>query len=241
MELHPIIVSSTCLQEPEREALLQLHMRHFANVQRERFMNDLNEKDWVILLFRRDGVVVGFSTQKLISCRVGDRDVRFLFSGDTVVDRSYWNTPLLPGCFGHLMQRLMERYGEHDFYWFLISKGFRTYRFLPVFFNRFWPAPDRATPPEMDALLAAVADSKFGAAFDPSSGLVRIPGGDCLVPDLAEVPDARLHDPHVAFFLARNPRYAQGEELACLAPIRHDNLNHYAYRVIRSTKPEWKC
>ena len=32
----------------------------------------------------------------------------------------------------------MEGFPHHDLFWFLISKGFRTYRFLPVFFKEFF-------------------------------------------------------------------------------------------------------
>jgi len=241
MQLEPHIIARSRLPVTVREAMFVLHARHFANVRRARFMSDLDEKDWVILLLKRDGGIAGFSTQKLMPPVGAGGNARFLFSGDTIVEREHWNTPFIAGCFGHLMLMLMELYGEDDLYWFLISKGFRTYRFLPVFFNRFWPAPDRDTPPAMAALLSAAATHRFGDAFDPASGLIRIHGGDHLAPELADVPRTRLCDPHVAFFLARNPCYADGDELACLAPVRRDNLNAYALRVIRATTPVWQC
>ena len=241
MTLIPSISAQPLLSGETREQMLALHARHFADVRRERFLCDLAEKNWVILLHARNGALAGFSTQKLIELEHAGRTIRFLFSGDTIVDRAHWNTPGLAGCFGHLMRRLMAAHGENDLYWFLISKGFRTYRFLPVFFHRFWPAPDRDTPAEMAALLRAVSLHQFGDAFDRQAGVIRPRNSDRLLPDLADVPPARRRDPHVAFFLERNPGFARGDELACLAPIRHDNLNAYAQRVIHTTAPEWRC
>lgn len=241
MTLEASISTQVHLPREIRERMLDLHTRHFAGVHRDRFLLDLEEKDWVILLRTDDGTLAGFSTQKLITLAIAGRTVRFLFSGDTIVDRAHWNTPLLAGCFGHLMLRLMDTHGSDDLFWFLISKGYRTYRFLPVFFHRFWPAPDRETPADMAALLHAVATQKFGGAYDRHAGVIRPPNGDRLVPDLADVSPARRQDPHVAFFLSRNPGFAQGEELACLAPIHRDNLNVYAQRVIRGTTPVWQC
>lgn len=241
MTLIPSITAQPRLSAETREHMLALHARHFAAVRRERFLRDLAEKDWVILLHAHDGALAGFSTQQLLSLEHDGHTVRFLFSGDTIVDRAHWNTPLLAGCFGHLMLRLMELHGEDHLYWFLISKGFRTYRFLPVFFHRFWPAPDRETPAGMAALLHKISFRKFGKAYDRHAGVIRPRNGDRLLPDLADVPPARRRDPHVAFFLDRNPGFAQGDELACLAPVRRDNLNAYAQRVIRGTAPDWRC
>jgi hypothetical protein len=241
MTLEPRIVAQRDLPQAVREEMLALHSQHFERVQRDRFMADLAEKDWVILLRNADGEVAGFSTQKLLEPLTEHGSARCLFSGDTIVEPTYWNTPFLAGCFGHLMLRLIEQYGEESLYWFLISKGFRTYRFLPVFFHRFWPGPGREVPAEIRGMLDAAATRKFGAAFDAAHGIVRVAGSDRLGASLAEIPAERRRDPHVAFFVARNPGYVYGDELACLAPIRRDNLNAYAQRVIRSTHPVWQC
>jgi hypothetical protein len=240
MPLSSHIVRQEQLTPADREELLALHARHFANVRRERFLADLAEKDWVILLRRPDQAIVGFSTQVLIALSLQGKEHRFLFSGDTVVERAHWRSPALAGSFGHLMLRLMDDYGEEALHWFLISKGFRTYRFLPVFFRRFCPTCAGDTPAARAALLHAVATHRFGAAYDPATGLVRLgPAADWLLPELAGVPPERRRDPHVAFFLQRNPGFAAGDELACLAAIRRDNLTPMAWRVIRATQPTW--
>ncbi len=241
MPLEASICARKDLPPDTREAMLELHGRYFSDVRRTRFMQDLEDKDWVILLHAATGVLAGFSTQQLLMLPMEGRTVRFLYSGDTIVDRAHWNTPFLAGCFGHLMLRLIETYGPDDLFWFLISKGFRTYRFLPVFFHRYWPAPERETPGDMTELLHAVSTHQFDRAYDRQAGVIRPRQGDRLAPDLAGIPPARLRDPHVAFFLERNPGYARGDELACIAPIRSDNLNAYAQRVIRVTTPVWKC
>ena len=240
MPLAASIVRQTRLQPADREAMLALHARHFGNVQRERFLADLAGKDWVIVLRALDGTIVGFSTQVLITLTVQGRPLRFLFSGDTVVDHAHWRSPALAGSFGHLMLRLLALHGEDGLYWFLITKGYRTYRFLPVFFRSFYPTYAAETPAATGALLEAVAAHRFGATYDRRTGLIRPgAGADWLLPELAHVPAARRRDAHVAFFLQRNPGFASGDELACLAAIRRDNLTSQAWRVIRTTQPNW--
>lgn len=238
-QLRAFIVRQSRLTSAERAELFALHQGHFDNVSPARFESDLAEKEWVIQL-RHGDQLAGFSTQCVITLPFEGRVRRFLFSGDTIVDRTYWREHLLAGSFGHLMLRLIREHGEGDLYWFLISKGYRTYRFLPVFFQQFIPRPEGLSPPELERLLQHVAEMRYGAAFDPRSGLIS-PGdnGDRLREELCRVPEGRRIDPYVEFFLKRNPRYSLGHELACLAGIRRDNLNRCAWRVIERTQPVW--
>lgn len=230
------IVSRARLAPAQCEEMFALYCRYYDRARRDVFLRDLEEKDHVIVLREASGAVAGFSTLKLME----SGGARLLFSGDTVVERRHWNTPALAGSFGHVMLRLIETHGEGNLYWFLISKGYRTYRFLPVFFNRFYPVCDNPTPPECRALMDAAAAAKFGIAYDAGAGVIRSGGKrDCLKPEYAGLGAAHRVDPHVRFFFRANPGHADGDELACMAEISRDNLNRYAWRVIDRTRVTW--
>ncbi|MEN6626493.1 MAG: hypothetical protein ABFD69_09725 [Candidatus Sumerlaeia bacterium] len=234
------ITATARIADDERERMFALHRRYFCNSRRDVFGRDMSEKDWVILL--REGVeIVGFSTLQVIPLRALGEDRVFLFSGDTIVDREHWRDSQLAGGFGHFMLRLMRDFPGRPLHWFLISKGYRTYRFLPVFFNRFYPDHAGAAGPEDAELLRAIATHKFGNAFDAGRGLVRLNGrGDRLNPQMCAIPPGRRLDPHVRFFLERNPGYAGGDELACIAEISRPNLNRRAWRVIERARVAWE-
>ncbi len=239
MPLASVIAALPRIQASEKDAMFLLHKRYFCNVRRDNFLKDLAEKQWVILL-RDGGEIVGFSTLQVIRLSVDAGERVFLFSGDTIVDQAHWQDSTLAGCFGHVMLRLLAGNERAPVYWFLISKGYRTYRFLPVYFNRFYPAFDRTTPVVYARLIQAVASHKFGAAYDAATGLVRCGGlKDRLRPEMCSVPAGRRSDPHVRFFLERNPTYCLGDELACLADISRENLNRYAWRAIEHTTVAW--
>jgi len=239
MSLQASIVRQSRLSADDRESMFELHTRYFSNVRRERFLADLAEKDWVIRL-SHDGRIAGFSTQRILTLQHDGRDRHVLFSGDTIVDRAFWREHELAGAFGHLILRLMRDYGEDDLHWFLISKGYRTYRFLPVFFNRFWPSPASSGDAGRPDLLPVIARARFGAAYDEARSLIVAAGdSDCLRPEMCDVPPARRRDTYVEFFLERNPGFARGDELACFAELRRDNLNDHAWRVIERTRPVW--
>jgi hypothetical protein len=236
------IVTRSQVPEAAIRAMLALHRRSFDSVEEHAFRRDLAEKDRVILLRDEAGAIVGFSTQVLITLEHEGLPRRFLFSGDTVVAREHRRQPGLAGAFGHLMLHLIERHGGEDLYWFLISKGFRTYRFLPVYFRSYHPGPDRCSEEagRLAPLLDLVARHKFGEAWDPTGGVVRAVGPKEHLSDQAAAMHARRErDPHVRYFLDANPGWQRGDELACLAPITRENLNEGAWRVIERTEPRW--
>lgn len=208
---------------------------HFADTDYATFKRDLDEKEWVILLTGPDGDLLGFSTLMVIETIVEGMALRAFFSGDTIVHRDHWGDPALASVWGNFVLSQVDGRPDIRTYWFLISKGFRTYRFLPVYFNRFFPRHDEPIPPLERAILDHLATLKFPGHYDPHRGIIRFSGGqDRLKEDLAEVPEGRLTDPHVRFFLERNPGFAEGDELACLAEIHPDNLKPAARRVLRS-------
>ncbi len=222
--------------------MLDLQQTHFDNVHKDTFTRDLSEKDYAILLHDESGRLRGFSTIQLIYRDTGDRRTVFLFSGDTIVDPESWQSGGIAGAFGRIVLRLLEQEKNADLYWFLISKGYRTYRFLPTFFHEFYPVWDREIPPFYRGLLDFIGRYKFNGKYCASEGLLKFEGTrDRLSAPLATVPERCLNDPHVRFFLKCNPGYAQGNELTCIAPLTAENFRAPARRAIRTARVVWNA
>src|SRR5439155_11047971 len=128
---------------------------------------------------------------------------------------------------------LIDAHPDAELYWFLISKGYKTYRFLPVFFREFFPCHDAPTPAATQAVIDALARSRYPDDYDAGAGIIRAGAWQYRLREgLADVTPERLRDPHVRFFQARNPGHAQGDELCCVAPLTRANFTPAAYRVI---------
>ena len=111
-------------------------------------------------------------------------------------------------------------------YWFLISSGWRTYRYLPLFFRDFYPRDASMKP-----LLDTIAFTKFGDAYDVRTGVIRLATPAPLREGVSD-PEARMSNPHVRFFVEANPGHADGDELACLVRVGVDNLTPAGLRMI---------
>lgn len=213
----------------DRDDMFALMTSYFDGVTREVFDRDLDEKHWVVLLRDEHGRVDGFST--LMRLDVGD--VTVFFSGDTVVARHRWGTYDLPRFWAKHVFAVAETLAPRESYWFLISSGYRTYRYLPVFFREFHPAYDRLTPPKVRALIDRIARAKFDGSYDASAGIVRLATPSPLRAGISD-PEERLdRDPHVKFFVEVNPNHAEGDELACLVRVSPDNVTPAGRRMIR--------
>src|SRR5262245_44197881 len=160
-------VPHTAITLEERRQMFALLREHFAGTDRDRFEADLREKDTVILL--RDAGsngIQGFSTLMQMAARFDGRDVVAFFSGDTIIDRDYWGESTLSRMWGQVVfgeaDRIAAERPGTAVYWFLICSGYKTWRFLPVFFREFYPCADRPAPPHVRGLLDTLAARKFG-------------------------------------------------------------------------------
>ncbi len=228
----PQAIEVATLAAAERAAMYELYARHYDAADAVRFQADLDDKRYAVLLHDEAGALQGFSTLAEYERDFAGRRIGVLFSGDTVIDAQHWGQQALAFAWLRLAGMRKALAPQRPLYWFLISKGHRTYRFLTAFAKAFWPAHDRPTPTAAQALMDMLAQERFGAAYDRTTGLIRFAESHGhLRPIYASVTDAHRRRPEVDYFLARNPGYASGDELACLCELAADNLRPLARRV----------
>jgi len=226
----PSVISTTSsvrtigsLSPGEMDAMHDLMTACYDAVPRERFDKDLSNKDEVLLLHDGSGNLCGFTTLAWNPAgRIEEGDV--LFSGDTIIDARFRGSQELVKAFCHRAGQWKAVHGR-PLYWFLISKGHRTYLYLPLSAKRFHPHPKNQEN-EWQALAGKVATRMFGDFWKPDEGLIRFPSShghlrETIVP-------SRGRNPLVKYFLERNPRYHAGEELVCLTELSTTNLRRSA-------------
>jgi hypothetical protein len=213
------IVEVVELEQATVSSMFELMNRFFIGVDRDRFNADLHEKDDVVLIYAGDALV-GFSTMQLREENFDGASILVLFSGDTIIDKRYWHTHELQRCFVDRATRVLQE-SDLPLYWLLICGGYRTYRYLPIFFREFWPRHDQATPANSHALLDTLARERFGRHYQDG---VVVAGNGRLRSDVSPIEEKKLRNPHVAFFEQANPGHVCGHELVCLTRFSEDNM-----------------
>ena len=222
-------VSVVALGPVVREAAFALFEETYAGADRAPFLRDLAEKQLIILLRDRETrELKGFSTV-LIQSLPGGATV--IFSGDTVIHRDYWGQKQLQLAFVRILLS-HKLWSRRPLYWFLISKGYRTYMLLANAFPRAVPRYDKPDDAGLRATLDSLAAERFGSQYHRASGVVRYASAHERVRDgIASITARQLENPHVRFFVERNPRHADGEELACLASVRLRDIAKTGARI----------
>ena len=233
-ELVGSVIPVAALSPSDVAEMFAIHTRLYERVTEPEFLRDLEEKDWVLLL--RDGVtgeIRGFTTMLLLETEVHGERLHTVFSGDTGIDPAFWGGQALVKTWARFMGELLAQRPDRRLFWFLISKGYRTYLYLPLFFHGFYPRVDTATPGFEGDLIRTLGTLKYPRDFNAETGVIEFAASHGhLAPVLAGTPPHRREHPHVRFFLERNPGYARGDELVCVAEISPENMKGLARRML---------
>ncbi len=218
-----------------------LFAAYYAETSYERFAADLVAKDYAIEL-TAGGSLCGFSTLVLLEFSASGASQRAIYSGDTIIDHRFWGEQALATAFCRFAGAVKAADPGTPLYWFLITKGHRTYRYLSAFSREYYPHPARPTPPFAAECIDVLARGRFGDAWKSDLGIVRFARSrGQLRTEWAEPHPSLAARPEVQFFLERNPGHASGDELCCLTELAGANLRSYARRAFLEGHDEGSC
>lgn len=237
MKFHLDIVAVKNLRQETVETMFYLMNEYYDNLNRDKFIKDLEAKDGVLLVFDPQGHICGFTTYVIFETVFYGERTKALFSGDTVLQEKYWGKIETARIFLFLLRRYLSK--EEKFYWFLLTKGIRTYKLLPMYFKKYYPSVQTPTPVYEKALIAHLSKIKYGDFYLKKDGIIRnFPPADRLKEKYLTPAQYKLGDEHASFFIKNNPGYADGDELPCVAQISWDNLTAVSQKWLNNEQHE---
>jgi hypothetical protein len=218
--LRHVLRSRASLTDSERARMLSLMQLCYDNVDPARFRSDLENKRDVIVLVDGDGTIMGFSTVRIAEEMLDGRRVDILFSGDTVIHPDCWGAKALQWGFLAYTLRHKLRRPWRPLYWLLLSKGYKTYLLLTNNFPTAFPRRAHAAPDSLVALRNKVATDWWGSEYDASTEILTwADARDRVRSGVAALDAQTLAHPDIAWFVEKNPRWSEGQELVCFAEI----------------------
>lgn len=211
------------------DSMFALYLRYYEGTDEELFRRDLADKNYVVILRDQQGDMQGFSTAAVTDHLLDGKAVQSIYSGDTIVDHRFWGQQALPAAFLRLAGHCRALSPDMPLYWYFLVTSERSYRFLRVYFEKFFPAHDNPTPVREKALIDLFTCERFGNLYDPERGVVSFPQSQgYLRNDWVEIPEKVRDKPDVRFFADRNPGYIRGDGLSVMTELVWDNLRQFA-------------
>lgn len=237
--LYPQIKHPADLTNDEQSMMYNLFTEYYDACTFSNFKKDLAEKSHALILKEVDtSTIVGFTTALVMSHNDNQQEFKAIYSGDTIIQHDHWGSQLLLLSWCRLAGKIKASLKDTPLYWFLIVKGHRTYRYLPLFTKRFYPTWRYPTPPQVQQILDGIAAKKFGDAYLSKKGIIRFEQSKGhLKRQWADIPQHLISKPDVDYFLKRNPNYHAGEELACITELTEHNLRSHALRAFKDELP----
>jgi len=215
-----------------RHAMFELMSTYYDNLTIDQFELDLENKEDVIIMVE-NSLIRGFTTIEHIRLDIEGESILGIFSGNTIMDLSIPPSLRLQQGFIRYIEKLKKSI-KIPVYWFLICKGYKTYRYLNVYCKSYYPSYKEETPVFEKRIMDAYAIKKYPNHYNPLTGIIKHDDGmDYLKEDVAPVTDRILRKPEVAFFVEKNPQHVQGDELVCLASFSDENLKSGYFRALR--------
>jgi hypothetical protein len=234
-KLTALTVPANAISPQDMQRMWEVFQNYYDDISRESFEADLKPKSHVILVKDTgDQSVQGFSTLQVMRDNVQGRNVVAIFSGDTIIESSYWGQTALQKAFFRYIVKVKTQHPFAAVYWFLISKGYKTYLLLSRNFPEHWPRHEKATPPWQAAVLDVLARKKFGTAWKPEKGLLQFE--TCqgrLKHGVAGIEPHLLQAPDIRFFAEKNPNHLSGEELCCIGRVDLKLAGYYPFKLLR--------
>jgi hypothetical protein len=208
--------------------------QNYSSISRISFDKDLENKQFIGVLTDNNKVIQGFTTYAINPYETGTPEYNILFSGDTIISPEYWGSQELVKGWCKTVGGLIAGSPEKKWYWFLLSKGHRTYMYLPLFFEKYYPAYDKVKEADLFPIINACANNMYGESWDPSKKVIAFEKSHGELKKIhSETTFKKVKSsPHISFFLERNPGFEKGDELTCMAELNVDNMRRFAKSIV---------
>lgn len=229
-ELHYELFAQEDVDFLSREIMYQIFENHYDEVSQFQFFEDLNKKQYIALI-KSVNEIVGFTTFQVSDMNSKKENYSIVFSGDTIIKKEHWGSQIMAKGWIKSVAHITKKEQNKTWYWFLISKGHRTYMYLPLFFEKYYPSLEPDREDNLFSLVDNCSKKMFGNYWNPKKGIIQFSKSmGQLKSDFWHM-NKKKNNAHIDFFYKMNPDYNKGNELVCMAEISSNNLRSFIKRM----------
>jgi hypothetical protein len=206
--------------------ILEFGARYFEGA----FGASIRAKRDLVLLRGDDGRLLGIATVELFDLTSAGRRVTVIHAGNAAFADETRGQSRVQRIGLRYFLGAKRRRPWQPVYLAYTTFSWRSYLMLTRNFRLSWPRRDTALPGSEADLYRQLGLRLLGERYDPVAGVARNLDRR-LRPDIAAIPARLGDDPDLRYFRTRNPGYASGDVLLCLAPLSLTNWWSVARRM----------
>ncbi len=216
------------------EEMWSLYKMGYKHINKEIFLEDLNNKNYVFLgIDKETGEVGGFSTTSFFSTKLNNKKYNISFSGDTIFHPKYWGSKALNKTVMLFFLRKKIFSPLTPLIWNLVASGNKTFLILTKNCPGYYPHYRNKTPEDMEALRHHIGQLQFPDHYNKETGVIEFTEATAVFnQELAPFCKDTLEIPSIKHFVKMNPGYATGNELNIIAPLSFKNLVLIIFRTM---------
>lgn len=228
------LISTKDIVQSSLERMYFILEQNYSSVSFNAFENDLKNKQFIGILKDDDNQIQGFTTYVVNPFGLGTFEYNILFSGDTIISPKYWGSQELVKGWCKTVGGLIAGAPEKKWYWFLLSKGHRTYMYLPLFFEKYYPALNKSEEADLFPIIDTCAKAMYGSNWKPEKRVITFEKSHGELKEIHTETTLKKvkSNVHIDFFLQKNPGFERGDELTCMAELRLDNMKRFTNVVL---------
>jgi len=215
------------------EQMFRIHEKYYLNANIEKFTDDMGKKKGVFIVMEKTtDKIVGFSTWGEYSFMYEGKKAVGIFSGDTILEKEYWGDKSLQKAFAKKIILKSALNPHRRTFWFLITKGYKTYMLLANNFAEYYPNY-RGENEGLKQVIDEYTNHLFPGAYNETTGLLHFgPQSDSLIGSVAPISQKEMRHPKIRFFAEKNPTWEQGTELPCIGEVSLKNCIFYVKKAL---------
>ena len=217
-----------------KDKMYEIYEEYYGGTSQVLFHEDLKNKNFCILIFNQLNQLVGFSSLLIFKTSLRGERFGIVYSGDTIIKHEYWGSNILVKSWLALIGAIHRQNNTISWFWLLLVKGHRTYRYLNLFFKEFYPRPEACIPIDWKKKRDLIAKKMFGEYFDERKGIIKFPETKgFLKEEWAGLNPKTENHSEVKFFQNQNPGFSHGDELVCFCEISENNFKKRALEIFK--------
>ena len=223
-----------------RSGMLRLLQSCYANVTADQFERDLSEKEWAIIGVDDNDEVWCFTTLRRIRHEVDGRRVMAFYSGDTA-SRPDTRGGATSAGISLLIRKMFSEVAadpDADYYWFMISSTYKSYRLLSRMFVDYAPSPERSLTERERGIVTDLSRIK-GFDYEAATSIVRFTNASIPREDDSTDGVHQRNDPIADFFERSNPGAERGDRLASLTRLSANNLTSVGKKFVLHSEQDY--